>query len=390
MTSAIPHFMSGGVAAATAGSGAIPTWAWRASDLALAPYRGSGTPTIARAGNTATRINSSGLIETVNANLARYDYSLAGVLQGLLVEPAATNIALHNNDQTNAAWVKGATMTAAKDQTGPDGVANSASLLTGGAVSATNTSLQTVVLASSSRLMSAYIKRVTGTGTIEMTTDGGTSWVAVVPTSSWARYSIPAQTVTNPVFGFRITTSTDAIAVAFVQNETGVLTSPTTETGAAAVARAADAITLATASLTGFSATAGTLVMHGTLPGSTGTINVLGSIKGADGEEFNLYRDAGDQPLYNVADGAVTQATNNLGAVLTSGSLKMAGAWAANDFVGARDGTLGTPDTSGTLPTVTTFYIGAYNATLHWRGHISEIKYYNTRLPNATLQALTQ
>lgn len=49
--------------------------------------------------------------------------------QGILVEEARTNVVLWNRDLTNAAWTK-TNITAAKDQTGIDGFASSASKIT--------------------------------------------------------------------------------------------------------------------------------------------------------------------------------------------------------------------------------------------------------------------
>ena len=63
--------------------------------------------------------------------------------RGLLIEETRTNVVLHNRDLTNAAWVK-TNMTAVKDQTGVDGVANSASKIT--ATAANATVLQTITL----------------------------------------------------------------------------------------------------------------------------------------------------------------------------------------------------------------------------------------------------
>ena len=170
----------------------------------------------------------------------RFDYTSAAVALGLINEPiAATNIARQNRDLTNAAWTK-TNITAAKTQTGIDGVANSASLITASA--ANGAVLQTVTLASSQRFQSAYVKRVTGSGVVNMTTDGGATWTAITVTGSYTRVSIPAQTVTNPSFGFQIVTNGDAIAVDFVQNETGSEWSSPIAVAAAAVTRAPESL----------------------------------------------------------------------------------------------------------------------------------------------------
>ena len=118
--------------------------------------------------------------------------------KGLLIEEARTNIVLRNRDFTNASWVK-TSCTALKDQVGIDGVANGASKLT--ATAANATCLLTTTVTSSARFHTAFIKRVTGTGNIQMTMDNGTTWTTVTITSSWARYSIPTQTLANPVSG---------------------------------------------------------------------------------------------------------------------------------------------------------------------------------------------
>ena len=93
---------------------------------------------------------------------------------GLGIWEARTNVALWNRDLTNAAWTA-SNVTAAKNQTGVDGVANSASSIT--ATAGNGTILQAITLASSAGFQTAYVKRLVGTGTIYMTMDGGTTWV---------------------------------------------------------------------------------------------------------------------------------------------------------------------------------------------------------------------
>ena len=58
------------------------------------PTSGAGDFTVSRALNTATRVNASGLIESVASGIPRLDYFASGGTVGcpaLLVEPAATN-----------------------------------------------------------------------------------------------------------------------------------------------------------------------------------------------------------------------------------------------------------------------------------------------------------
>lgn len=136
---------------------------------------------------------------------------------GLQTVPTRTNSALWCRDLTNAAWVK-TNATAALNQTGIDGAATAASSLTATAGNAT--ALQTIALASSADTYSVFMKRLTGTGTINITMDGGLTWTPVVLTAAWQRFQIQ-QTFLNPVFGIQIVTNGDAVAVDFNQLEVG-------------------------------------------------------------------------------------------------------------------------------------------------------------------------
>jgi hypothetical protein len=186
---------------------------------------------------------------TVSSNVVTEAQGAAipeATLKGGLIEGARTNIALWNRDLTNAALVK-TTTTAAKTATGIDGSANAASTLT--ATGTDSTVLQTVTLASSVRVFQPYIKRVTGTGAVSITTDNGTTWTDVTAqlnSSTYTKVQI-TQTVTNPVFGFKIATSGDVIAVDYADNQGGAFASMPILTTTAAVTRAADVLSYPTA-----------------------------------------------------------------------------------------------------------------------------------------------
>lgn len=53
--------------------------------------------------STATRVNASGLIETVSSNVPRLDY-LGSTCPKLLLEPSRTNDILHSSDLANVIW----------------------------------------------------------------------------------------------------------------------------------------------------------------------------------------------------------------------------------------------------------------------------------------------
>ena len=174
-----------------------------------------------------------GLWHQAQPNVLRDRHYVNGV-RSTLLEAAITNIVLNNRDLTQSQWTK-TSVTAARDQVGVDGLANNASSIV--ATAGNGTCLQTVTLASSFRRTSCFVKRITGSGTIQMTTDNVT-FTTITVTSAYTRVTIPSQTVTNPVIGFKIVTSGDKIAVDFVQSEVAQTSNdePTSPIGVATTA----------------------------------------------------------------------------------------------------------------------------------------------------------
>ena len=63
--------------------------------------------TFTRSGNTATVVNSSGYVATINADLPRFDYNPTTLTcKGLLIEEARTNLFTYSEDFGDASWVK--------------------------------------------------------------------------------------------------------------------------------------------------------------------------------------------------------------------------------------------------------------------------------------------
>jgi hypothetical protein len=104
---------------------------YKASKLySIVPSDGTGDMTFARTGDTATRVNSSGLIESVTANKPRLDY-LGSTCPKLLLEPARTNTATYSADlsQNASQDITIGTNTIAS----PDGTTNADSIIENGA-----------------------------------------------------------------------------------------------------------------------------------------------------------------------------------------------------------------------------------------------------------------
>ena len=134
-------------------------------------------------------------------------------LPSLYGAPAYTNSATYSNDLTNAVWTA-SNVTVAKDANGLTGAPNTACTLT--ATAGNGTVIRNAITAASgTHTTQWHIKRKTGTGTIEITVDNGTTWqdVTSLIDSSTFNECLEGLTVTNPQIGIRIVTSGDAVYV---------------------------------------------------------------------------------------------------------------------------------------------------------------------------------
>lgn len=190
-----------------------------------------------------------------------------GVGIGLNAWQATTDELLWSRDLTQTAWTK-VNVTAAHTATGADGSTNVASLLTASA--ANGTALQALSITSEAQCFSAYVQRVTGSGEIDMTLNGGTSYTAITSQINSAGYTrVPSTgcveaTLANPVVGFRIVTNGDAINVDFAQIEDNTFPTPACPSTGTACSRAADVITVTTPTVTTPPAFGSTLYAGGT------------------------------------------------------------------------------------------------------------------------------
>ena len=345
-----------------------------------------------RAANTATFFGSNLLLQTANANIPRFDYNpLTGALNGLLIEQASTNVAIQNRDMTNAAWVK-VTTTAALDQTGIDGTANSASSLT--ATGGNATTLQTVVHVSSTDTYSVYIKRITGTGEIDISTDG-TTWTNVtaqINSSSYSRVTITQAAVVNPAFGIRIVTNGDKIAVDYSQLEVlGFATSPIATT-TVAVARNADVATILVSKFP-YNQNLGTLFVQ-SIPNWPVNNTVRWALISPD-NGFNYYpaitTNGGG---FNIRADSGTVFAGNSQPTVQGTLYKVAAAFQSGDqAVASNGGNLATGNTviPGAFNTpLTAFDLGfdyTYAPASQW---LQQVKYWPQRLPNQQLIQMTR
>jgi hypothetical protein len=182
----------------------------------------------------------------------------AATLRRYFAEPARNNNCLWGRDLTNAVWTA-VDVTPTKTATGLDSVANSASRVTVGADNGTIKQLLTA--ATGSRTLSVYVKRISGTGTLELTRNDGTNWTdrtSQLVANTWVRVSLTADTGANSTIGYRFGTAGDVFEFDISQDENGAWPTSPIITTTAAVTRNPDTLSYTSAGF--INDTAGTVI----------------------------------------------------------------------------------------------------------------------------------
>ena len=348
--------------------------------------------TYTNSSTTRTYFGSDGLLKTAAANEAIFEYDLVTrVLLGMRWEmEQRTNLALWNRDLTNAAWTS-TNGTAAKNQAGIDGVANSASSFTATAGNAT--CLQSITSASAARVTSFFLKRITGTGTVNITQDNGTTWTAATLTSAWQRFQV-TDTRANPVIGVRVVTSGDAVAVDYVQHESGATAaSSPIPTTTAAVTRQPDVLT-ATSISPWYRKDEGTVLFEGIQTDATIT---RGMYCFSDGTSSNraftsINAGAGASQSWLVTAGSVEWTSSNLVMPAISSRFRHAYTYKLNDLAAVVNGGTVATDNTATMATLTQIRFGGITAVgaNPFMGYARRFQYFNTRLPDAQIQGMSR
>lgn len=342
-----------------------------------------GVPGAGTAGLTLTR-TTVGYAQSLNGIWTQFASGQFRVTdKGLLIEEQRTNNALWARDFTNAAWVK-TTMTAALTATGIDGTANSASTLTATAGNAT--ALQTVVLGSAAYDASFWLRRVSGSGTIQIVLDGVTFTTAAV-TTTWTQFQVTA-TVLNPVIGIRIVTNGDVIEADFGQLESGAFATSPILTTTVAATRNGDGVQFNNTAL--FLTPAATLVAL--ITAKPDQVSGVPRIVGTNNAITPLFVDAPAVAAAAAFNGSVQLNSGGTTNWLTA-PRKAGSAWdGAGRSIVVAGGAVGTDANliyGGSTPSA--FYLGSSAGSNNvLDAYVSRLTLWSFRKSNTELQALTQ
>jgi hypothetical protein len=297
----------------------------------------------ARAGNTATRFNPSGLIETVNANLARYDFNPSTLIcSGQLIEEARTNLFLN-------------------------------SLIDG-----INLATQIVVLTNVAHTLSFY-----GSGTV--TISGGHS-ATVVGTGNFP--SRRTLTFTPTVGASTFTVSGD---VKFAQLEVGSFATSYIPTAATSVLRNADVVSMTGTNFSDwFNASEGAVFVQIFRGDATGASRGAWRIDSGATNNGMDYRPYGSNNTVNIT--GVSQVDIYPGGGVANSVVRNVFGYKVNNFAAATNGGAAVTDTLGNLPTVNQMVIGGLSSSTGQIlcGHVQKMSYWPQRLTEAEIRAFSK
>jgi hypothetical protein len=405
---------------------------------------GQNLVTFTRA-SSGTYVGSDGLIKTATNNEARFDHNpTTRESLGLLVEESRTNLLLRSEEFDNASWTtnKSAITVTANQALAPDGTTTAESLVPDSGVtvgpSGTNSFIRQDITKAASAItytLSFYAKAFgyaairivqrdsassTNFGAVTFSLSDGSilngptaagtftsaSASTVALANSWYRCQLTFTTGTETANRILVvpatSTNTSANGTSGVylwgaQLEAGSFPTSYIPTTGSTVTRSADVASISGSNFSSwYRQDEGTVSISARTNATHGGVNSFPRIHAiSDGTNDNViqnyyrvlsgYTDAG----YGVTTLTVAQAgidTNN-----ERNGQSQSTAYANNDFAFAINGSLVNTDNTGTVPTVSQLRLGARGTGLGpLNGTIRRLTYWPQRLPNETLQAVTQ
>jgi hypothetical protein len=396
-----------------------------AADKTLTARKGP-TPVFTRA-SSATFVGSNGLIQSAGTNVARFDHDpVTLACKGLLIEESRTNSVADSNAFNN--WSVANSTVAASSVANPEGSLSAWKvvedlLLANHTVARSFSPVSGTTYTASMWLKSAengfafmglsgggfattFISVNLSTGAVSTATGTPIGAVSVAHSNGWWRvsFSLAATASLSSTISTRLSRDGDWANRSYLGNgvngmyvygaqvEAGSFPTSYIPTVASTVVRSADVCSITGSDFTGFyNPLEGSLACAYSIPtGFTG----------------NRYAASIEDPLGGTQNGFVFRNTNlaamfvagagpnsTIGAVTTGVSKHILAYSGLSEFVYVKDSVVGTTTGSGTrdpsLPI--RMSIGSLEGSNAFTlcGHISSVRYFKKRLPNAKLQTLT-
>jgi hypothetical protein len=378
--------------------------------------------------SSGTRVNASGLIESIASNLPRYDYDpVTLAAKGILIEEQRTNLLTYSEQFDNAIWTKTRSSITANATTAPDGTTTADKLVEDATATNTHQIAQTASFTAGTAYTQTVFAKAGERSKIELRLTGAafsSNQAASFDLATGAIATAAGAPVTsieqfpNGWWRCRITATADvtSTASATMRLSNGATTSYTGDgtsglyiwgaqvgagadpafyipTVASQVTRAADVMRIE--DLTGwFNQSEGTFVIEASSRSAAADTTLFCVDDGTTGQadQFDARISSGTSYRARTRTAATTSADLNPGSFAVGSTNKLAWAYKENDYAASLNGAAVVVDTSGAMPiTAMTrlrfFERGATGPATC--GHIKNFSYYPKRLTNAELVELT-
>jgi hypothetical protein len=380
--------------------------------------------TLTRALNTATRFNSSGLIEIINANLPRFDYNPTTLLPlGLLIEESRANALI------NAVLAKGVSLPTDWKQSVGGGTQDTTASIYGNLDGAyawaqtaanerpffiPNTAIS--VSANTSYFLSMYLETNPNSiatqnilsyasipsGTATYYINGVASTGSTVPTAPCrlgVLFAIGATGGTvNPRIGLGGQASvTGTIKFSRPQWETGAFATSYIPTTTTSLTRNADAVSMTDTNFSDwYNATEGTLQVIGSMNTASTTVLQMFAMLGDANNGLQIFNNLSASRFRGdiYSGGALQKAFTYTaaGAPASGTTYNIIVGLKVNDFAMAVNGNTVATANSNLMPvSPSALYIGSVNTGFQQLGgHVRKLSYYKQKLTNAEIQAFSK
>jgi hypothetical protein len=373
--------------------------------------------TFTRSGATATRVNSSGYIESVAADTARFDFSsVALVCKGLLIEEARQNLLTYSNDFNTAPWslVRSNLTPNVVGVTSPDGAQNADKLYEDSTASSSHyiTRSSFSVSTSTAYTVTVYAKAAER-NFIALTTygssysnvvaraffnlsNGTTSSVGSGVTATisaekdgWYRCSYTRTTTATGTLFFEFSVCQSGSSVISngngasglyiygAQLEAGAFATSYIPTTTTALTRNADVATITGTNFSDFwqAGKGGASVLA--TPSTVSGIRPLVQFDDNTANEIIALRGSAANPELQIVDGGAPQVQLDAGTIVANTLYSLTGWWQTNDCKARQNSGATVSDYTATIPTVTQARIGS-DGTNYLNGTIATINYYDS------------
>jgi hypothetical protein len=377
---------------------------------------GSNLVTFTRA-SSGTFVGSDGVLQTAATDVPRFDHNpTTGESLGLLVEEQRTNLLLRSEEFDNGWSIFGLSVTA-NQETAPNGLL-AADLIS---IAGSGQGIWQFITCTPGLQYTASVYVKLGTLSdanykIAVRDDTAGVFIAsdITPTQTpsstgWTRISYtvtaPAGCTTLRFYPFRNTTNvTGTMYLWGAQLEAGAFPTSYIPTTTATVTRSADVT-----SISGSNFSSWYRQDEGTVFTEAQTVELASSTKGLYGigdSSLSFANRTKIDATFSVGlagratfsvnvNGSGQASLTNLYTQLPRVFAKIANSYKENDFGASTNGLAAVTDNSGQIPVVTSLSVGSLNSS--WsggasflNGTIRRLTYWPARLPNSTLQTLTQ